>query len=297
MSILTRIGAVGGIGANSIEDRARNRREWKMRKDSENARAVTRTSKRGGRLKMVRSLLTCVIVGVAVVSAAAQQLPPSPNPVAVRLDSKTTALLVLDIAESPCNAQPKCVALVPRIASLLTAARNAGVLVIHSSADPSGTTAPVAQPPFLGPVAPITGERVITGGSQDRFFGTLLDQMLRQRSIVTLVLAGWRENGSLLYTAVGATIRNYTVVVADDATSATQDYDVAIGRYQLLTQLNANANNEPLKKRAVTLSRTDLITFENRGSGTGSSAMTTAETPRSGLRVAAGTPLSEEELW
>jgi hypothetical protein len=50
-------------------------------------------------------------------------------------------------------------------------------------------------------------------------------------------------------------------VVPDDATSAAKDYDVAIGRYQLLTQLNANAANEPLKKGAVTLSRTDLITF------------------------------------
>lgn len=205
--------------------------------------------------------MVCVFVAFAPASVAAQQLPPSPNPVAVTLDSKTTALLVLDVAESPCNAQPKCVALVPRIRSLLAAARKAGVLVIHSSADPSGITAPTAQPPFLGQVAPIGGERVIIGGSQDRFFGTLLDQMLRRRSIATLVLAGWRENGSILYTAVGATIRDYTVVVADDATSAAQDYDVAIGRYQLLTQLNANPSNEPMKRAAVTLSRTDLITF------------------------------------
>ena len=44
-------------------------------------------------------------------------------------------------------------------------------------------------------------------------------------------------------------------------TSASTDYDVAIGRYQLLTQLSNNAKNEPLKKGAVTLSRGDLITF------------------------------------
>jgi len=31
---------------------------------------------------------------------------------------------------------------------------------------------------------------------------------------------------------------------------------------QLLTQLSANANNQPLKKAAVKLSRTDLISFE-----------------------------------
>jgi nicotinamidase-related amidase len=210
---------------------------------------------------MKRVLMACAFVAVAVAPVSAQLLPTTPDPIAVTLEPKTTALLVLDVAESPCNAQPKCVALVPRIASLLAAARRAGAFVAHSSADPSGITAPTAQPAFLGPVAPAKGEPVVIGGAQDRFFGTLLDQLLRKRNIATLILAGWRENGSVLYTAVGATIRNYTVVVADDATSATQDYDVAIGRYQLLTQLNANPNNEPLKKAAVTLSRTDLIAF------------------------------------
>jgi nicotinamidase-related amidase len=210
---------------------------------------------------MERFLVASVFVALAVVPVTAQQVPASPNPVPVTTDAKTTAVLVLDMAESPCNAQPKCVTLIPRIASLLAAARRAGAFVLHSSADPSGITAPIAQPPFLGAVAPIRGEPVLIGGSQDRFFGTLLDQCLRRRNILTLVLSGWRENGSVLYTAVGATIRNYTVVVADDATSATQDYDVAIGRYQLLTQLNANPNNEPLKSATVMLSRTDLITF------------------------------------
>jgi hypothetical protein len=81
-------------------------------------------------------------------------------------------------------------------------------------------------------------------------------------AFLNLILIGWRENGSLLYTAVGAILRTYAVVVADDATSATQDYDVAIGRYQLLTQLSNDANNQPLKQGAVTLSKTDLITFQ-----------------------------------
>jgi hypothetical protein len=44
--------------------------------------------------------------------------------------------------------------------------------------------------------------------------------------------------------------------------SAGQPYDVAIGRYQLLTQLHGNPKNEQLLKGAVTLSRSDLITFK-----------------------------------
>ena len=210
---------------------------------------------------MERFLIAGLFVALIAAGVTAQQLPASPNPVPVMVDSKTTALLVLDMAESPCKPQPKCMALLPRIAALLAAARRAGALVVHSSADPRGITAPIAQPPFLESVTPVGGEPVVIGGSQDRFFGTLLDQLLRRRHIATLVLSGWRENGSVLYTSVGATIRNYTVVVADDATSAPQDYDVAVGRYQLLTQLNANPTNEPLKSAAVTISRTDMITF------------------------------------
>jgi nicotinamidase-related amidase len=213
------------------------------------------------REEFMRPFALLAILMLCAAPVSAQQLPTSPSPVAVTLSPATTAVLVLDVAESPCKAIPKCVALVPRIASLLSAARQAGVLVVYSSADPSGITAPTAQPPFLPGITPAKGDPVFIGGAQDRFFGTLLDQALRKHGITTLVLAGWRENGSLLYTAVGATTRNYTVVVADDATSASQEYDVAIGRYQLLTQLNANPKNEPLHKDAVTLSRTDLISF------------------------------------
>jgi nicotinamidase-related amidase len=190
-----------------------------------------------------------------------QALPASPDPVAVTVAPAASALLVLDVADVPCGAQPRCVAVVPRIAALLAAARRAGAFIVHSSGDRSAIEAPAAQPPFLAEVAPNAGELVITGGGQDRFFGTLLDQNLRRRGITTLILAGWRINGSLLYTAVGANLRAYTVVVADDATSAPHDYDIAVGRYQLLTQLNANPENRPLRTGTVTLSRTDLIAF------------------------------------
>ena len=143
-------------------------------------------------------------------------------------------------------------AIVGLVAAVAPAA--AGVYVLYST--------PATQPPILPDVAPAQGDPVIAGLGQDRFFDTPLDELLRARGIQRLILVGWRENGSVLYTAVGANLRTYTVVVADDGTSAAQDYDVAIGRYQLLTQLNNNPNNEPLHKGAVTLSKTDLISFE-----------------------------------
>ena len=53
-----------------------------------------------------------------------------------------------------------------------------------------------------------------------------------------------------------------TVVIPVDTTAATSDYETAIGFYNALNSGNANLSNEPLKAKSVTLSRTDLITFQ-----------------------------------
>lgn len=216
-------------------------------------------------MNILRWPASILAAGMTVVlfasSAAAQQLPPAPSPVAVALNGPTTAVLVLDVITPICGSQPKCQAFVPRIVSLLAAARKAGALVLYSAANPGGVVAPITQPPFLTAIAPAAGDPIVMGVGQDRFYATRLDDTLRAKGITTLVLAGWRENGSVLYTAIGANLRGYTVVVPDDATSASEEYDVAVGRYQLLTQLNGNPKNEPLHKGAVTLSRTDLIAF------------------------------------
>jgi hypothetical protein len=202
-------------------------------------------------------VLGLTILGVFTVIAApvaAQQLPASPAPVAVSLDPATTALLVLDVTTQTCSPQPNCMAMLPRIVGLLDAARNAGVFVLYST--------PATQPPILPEVAPAAGDPTIVGLAQDRFFETPLDVVLRARGITRLILVGWRYDGSVLYTAVGGSIRTYTVVVPDDTTSAAQDYDLAVGRYQLLTQLNSNPTNEPLRKAAATITRAELITFQ-----------------------------------
>ncbi len=199
-------------------------------------------------------MVTGALMLVTVGTVEAQQIPAAPAPVPVSLDPATTAILVLDVTTQTCTPQASCLEMVPRFASLLASARAAGVYVLYST--------PATQPPILPEVAPAQGDPIVVGLGQDRFFDTPLDELLRGKGIARLILVGWRENGSLLYTAVGGTLRTYTVVVADDGTSAAQDYDIAIGRYQLLTQLNANPQKEPLRKAAVTLSRTDLISFQ-----------------------------------
>jgi nicotinamidase-related amidase len=198
--------------------------------------------------------LAAGLLAVAAVPASAQQVPASPDPVAVSLDHTKTAVVINDVVDQTCKPQPKCVdGMVPHIATLLANARAAGAYVVY--------TVPPSGSPVLPQVAPAKDDPVLIGQGQDRFFNTNLDYVLKSHGVNTIVLVGWREDGSVLYTSVGGTLRGYTVVVADDGVSAAQDYDVAIGRFMMLTQLSANANNQPLKPNAVTLSRSDLISF------------------------------------
>lgn len=184
------------------------------------------------------------------------QMPAIPDPVRVSLKPATTALLIFDIVDPICKVQPKCTGImVPAIASLLAKARNAGVFVVYS------TRAPTVSK-WLPEVAPAPGDPVITSYAQDRFYNTDLDKTLKGKGITTVILTGWKVSGSVVYTSVGATLHDYTVVVPEDASLATTDYEVAIGLFQILNQNSANATNEPLKAKASTLSRTDMITFQ-----------------------------------
>src|SRR5580700_6354776 len=96
-----------------------------------------------------------VTIAVSIGPVAAQQVPRMPDPVAVTLSPATTALFVMDVIPAICNAQqPNCLAMVPRVAALIAAARKAGVFVAYSAAQPDGLVEPVTIPPFLPAIAP-----------------------------------------------------------------------------------------------------------------------------------------------
>ena len=184
------------------------------------------------------------------------QMPSPPDPVRVTLDPATTALLVFDIIEHISERQPRCRAqLLPAAASLLKRARQAGMAVAYGTRAANMST-------WLPEVAPAPGDIKIENQAQDRFYNTDLDKLLKAKGITTLILTGWKISGSVTYTSVGATLRGYTVVVPIDATSDATDYEIVIGKYQILNQNSANATNEPLKPKTSTLSRTDLISFK-----------------------------------
>ena len=184
------------------------------------------------------------------------QAPPSPDSVPVVLNPATTALLVFDVVDPICERFPICrTHMAPVISALLARVRKAGVTVAY------GTRAH-HKSHWLPEVAPTPGDIQIENQAQDRFYNTDLDKMLKAKGIATLILVGWKVSGSVTYTSVGATLRGYTVVVPVDASLDASDFEIAVGRHQILNQNSANAANEPLKDRASTLSRTDLITFK-----------------------------------
>src|ERR1043166_6127214 len=184
------------------------------------------------------------------------QMPATPDPARVTLDPKTTALVVLDYVEDICSRQPNCKnKMVPAMTPFMERVRKAGLTVAY------GTRAQ-NQTMWLKEVAPAAADIRVNNTAQDRFYNTDLDKELKAKGIKTLIIVGWKISGSVTYTSVGAMVRDYTVVIPVDTTAAATDYETTIGFYNVLNSGNANLGNEPLKAKAVTLSRTDMITFQ-----------------------------------
>jgi len=184
------------------------------------------------------------------------QMPALPDPVRVTLNPATTALLVLDYVDPICKSQPKCMGeMLPALTSLMQRARKAGVVVAYGTRERTMSS-------WLPEIAPAAGDIKIVSVAQDRFYNTDLDKVLKAKGVTTIIMAGWKVSGSVTYTSVGATVHDYTVVVPVDTTAASTDYETAIGLFQILNQNSANATNVPLKSKASTLSRTDMITFQ-----------------------------------
>ena len=182
-------------------------------------------------------------------------IPVIPAPVAVEVPVKGAALLVLDITSAICPPRPSCLTSVPKIANLVKKARDAKVPVIYSLTATAGST---VQPE----IAPLAGDSTVTGRA-DKFFGTTLEQILKDKAIENAVVVGSAANGAVLYTVFGLNLRGITVVVAQDGISAEPEFPITLTRWQLLNEPGfGNADNKPLAKGFVTLSTTDLVTFK-----------------------------------
>lgn len=184
------------------------------------------------------------------------QMPARPDPARVTLNPRTTALMVLDYVEDICNSQPSCkTQMLPAMTPFMERVRKAGLTVAYGTRAQNMTK-------WLKEVAPAAGDIKIINTAQDRFYNTDLDKELKAKGITTIIMVGWKVSGSVTYTSVGAMAHDYTVVIPVDTTSAGSDYETTIGFYNVLNSGNANLVNDPLKPKAVTLTRSDLITFQ-----------------------------------
>ena len=180
------------------------------------------------------------------------------------IDPQTTALIVVDMQNDFCHADgfyakaadrieplgldPQLViGGIPPMASLLDAARAAGLFIVHTRierddspdavhlihnvvAQTFGAVADAPGGPALMPgtwgaeihdaLAPQDDEYVVTKRSFSAFFGTDLETALRRRGIRAVILAGTVTYACVLHTAFDANVRDLDVIVASDGTAS-----------------------------------------------------------------------------
>ena len=179
---------------------------------------------------------------------ASVQAPAAPAVKPMAADPRTTALLLLDFNKQTCNAErrPRCIGSIPNVKKLLGAARVKGVAVLYSLS-PGATAADIAPD-----LAPLPGDPVVASGP-DKFLGTDLERLLKERGIQSVIVAGTAAHGAVLHTASGAALRGLKVIVPADGISAETMYPEQYTLWHLL--------NAPRIGPQVTVTRTDLVSF------------------------------------
>ena len=188
--------------------------------------------------------------------------PAPPELKTVTLESKTTALLVMDLIKQLCNEQnrPRCVASIPKISRLLAAARSNGVMVVYTIVPSVGPNAPT---PVIGDtipeIAPKGDEPVVTS-AVDKFIlrnqDTGLEKMLKDKGITSVITVGTAVHGAVLYTASAAALRGFDVIVPIDGMS---------GNGQVVYDEQAVAfilTHAPVLSPKITLTSIDMIKFK-----------------------------------
>ena len=180
---------------------------------------------------------------------ASVKAPAAPALKPVTVDSKTYALLVIDMVNETCNAKarPRCVATIPAIQKLLNDARAKGMTIIYSLG-PAGNN-------FVEALAPKSGEPIVKSGA-DKFVNTELEKMLKDKGIVGVIAVGTLANGGVFHTAGAAALRGFKVVVPVDGMSSPNETTLYTEQYAAWHLANA-----PVFGGRVTLSKTDMIKF------------------------------------
>jgi nicotinamidase-related amidase len=178
------------------------------------------------------------------------QIPPAPTLKPVTVDPKSTALLLLDFMTENCGQRPRCVAAIPTIKAIHDRVRAASMLVAYTL--PGGGK--IIDQAFAPREGEVVNQRP---GGPDKFLGDDLDQRLKDHGIKTVILCGTSAQGVGLGTGAGAAQRGYYVIYPVDCLLSESAFREAYAAWHMA------GGGPPVTTKWVTVTRTDMITFEN----------------------------------
>ena len=203
------------------------------------------------------SIAIAMLIAVAVPASAANIVelwdqakpPPKPELQPAAVKAATTALLILDMQENSCNAErrPRCVEAVPAMADFLTKARSAAMPVVYSN------TSSGSRETILSALKPQDSEPIVNA-SVNKFYGTELDKILKDKGVDTVIVCGTTSFGAALHTATGAAARGYNVIFPVDCVPGSSLYEEQLTVW--------SAINGPGTRRATTATTLGAIKIE-----------------------------------
>jgi nicotinamidase-related amidase len=211
-------------------------------------------------IETLLAALAAFAVIVAATSAASAQTiieewdtvkappPPTDKIKPVTLDPKKTAVLSLDFNAQRCTPQDRvrCFNILPRVEKVLAEARAKGMFVVHA------LTSNMKPEDIVASVGPKPGEPVVRGRG-DKFSGSDLEKMLKDKGIDTVIVMGTSANSAVLYTVFGAVQRGFKPIVPIDTMPAETAYQEQFTIWQI-------ANGSQLNEHAK-LTRSDMLKF------------------------------------
>lgn len=174
--------------------------------------------------------------------------PAAPTLKPVTVDTKNTALLMLDFLHANCNPEhgKRCMASLPIAKKLLDEARGKQMLVVYSAFGKFGAKDVWAE------VAP-KGTEPFVVTYLDKFIGTDLDKILKDKGIKTVIVVGSAANGAAFGTASGAAQRGYSVIVPVDGISSDNLYAEQSAVWNMV--------NAPVISSKITLTTAGMMKF------------------------------------
>jgi len=188
---------------------------------------------------VIRSALLFLMVIFSVAGGLSQEGPNRPEAKALSLDSKSTAVLVLDLNARCDDPKQVCSKIIAPLGDFLDKARAAGVPIIYS-------VSATAKGKPLGELAlglkRKEGENVIYPDAFDKFVGGELQAFLKEKEAKTLIVTGSSTNAAVLYTATtAARMYRYSIVIPLDGVNASTRYEHEYAIHQF-TVLPSEAN-------------------------------------------------------